>query len=164
MPKASKAQKVALLRALVLNTDWKPVDDTPTQKRTWEVILRNDWFDDEEEQITIEGMQAAGIPTQEQPCIKLTRRLTYNHPYQTEKGGKVHHRSLTFMPDTIIMLTFRGLLDGKGRRKFIEGYVNLDGNQLFVRMYEPMRCEVATIPIPDMKKLVEEGRVYEQGS
>jgi hypothetical protein len=159
--KATKTQAKALLLAMVLNSPYKMVDAPEhVNKRTWGVIVREDWFDIEKNQITVEGMEAASVPIIQQPCIKLTRSLTYNHLYQKEKDGKTFTRSITFLPETVIMVTWRGNLDKKGKRSFIEGYVNLDGEQLFVRMYEPMRCEVSTIPIPNMDVLVKSGRVY----
>lgn len=163
--KATKPQAAALLLAMVLNSPYEMADAPEhVNSRTWDVITREDWFDIEKDQITLEGMEAANIPIVQQPCIKLTRKLTYNHPYQKEKGGKTFTRSITFLPDTVIMVTWRGALDGKGRRNFIEGYVNLEGEQLFVRIYEPMRCEVSTIPIPNMQELVKSGRVYAKGN
>ena len=163
--KATKTQAKVLLLAMVLNSPYEMVDAPErVNSRTWDVIVREDWFDREKDQITLEGMEAADIPIVQQPCIKLTRKLTYNHPYQKEKGGKTFTRSITLHPETVIMVTWRGMLDGKGRRNFIEGYVNLDGEQLFVRMYEPMRYETFTLPTPNMQELVKSGRVYAKGN
>ena len=153
--KATKVQAEVLLTALFDDSPYTVKQSNAGQKRTWDAIARNEWW--KEGQITLEGMEAANIPMVQQDCIKLTRPMTYTH---TPKEGR--NRTFTLQAGTIIQLLFNKQLHNKGHRQLMEGMIMLDDEQIMMRFYKPMRCEHMTIPITNVAKLLQEGRIYEQ--
>lgn len=135
----SQAQQTALIDLMVQR---KAPEDI--SKRTFDVLVREGWYDVDDNIITEGGIIASGVPTYQQPMVQITRQLVYNCP--------ILKRTLTFQPNTVFMVTMGG-------RGVYDVIANLEGKAHAMRIYRPVGAKFFQQLMPDARKMQEMGLV-----